>query len=373
MGQNPDFVILGGGVIGLTTAYHLARRNARVLVLDQGDPGREASWAGAGMIPAAPSPDRARTPYQRLLALSNSLFPRLSEELRELTAADNGYVARGSIEILDSEEEMLAHWRDEGIDFEELRGPTLHDFEPALSRELAKAFFLPGSAQVRNPRHLKALQAACARFDVGLLPSCPATGFERRGNRVTAVQTPGGPIPAGAFLVAAGPWTDGLLAPLGCRLGVRPVRGQIVLLNARPALLTRAVVRQVKHYLVPRPDGRVLVGATEEEGGFDKRTTAGAVAGLLDFACGLVPELAGAQVERCWAGLRPGSPDGLPFLGAVPGFDNLFVAAGHFRAGIQLSAATGVVMSDLLLGRTPAVPLHAFRPDRTPATPAPRP
>jgi glycine oxidase len=365
MGRRPDFVILGGGIIGLTTAYYLARQHASVFVLDQGDLGREASWAGAGMIPAAPSPERARTPLQRLLTLSNSLFPHLSEELRELTAADNGYVARGALEVVGEEEEaLLGRWRDEGIDFEELRGAALLEFEPALSPGLARAFFRPGSAQVRNPRHLKALQAACGRFDVALLPTCPATGFELRGSRVTAVQTPTGPIPAGAFLVAAGSWTDGLLAPLGCRLGVRPVRGQMVLLNARPALFTR-VVQQGKRYLVPRPDGRVLVGATEEEGGFDKRTTARAVAELLGFACGLVPELAGAQVERCWAGLRPGSPDGLPFLGPVPGFDNLFVAAGHFRAGIQLSPATGLVMSDLLLGRTPAVPLEAFRLDRS--------
>src|SRR4051812_649507 len=125
MGLKPDFVILGGGVIGLTTAYQLGRQGARVIVLDQGDMGREASWAGAGMIPAAPHPDRARTPLQRLLALSNSLFPKLSAELRELTGADNGYVARGAIEILDAEEETLARWRDEGIGFEELRGPAL--------------------------------------------------------------------------------------------------------------------------------------------------------------------------------------------------------------------------------------------------------
>jgi glycine oxidase len=117
-------------------------------------------------------------------------------------------------------------------------------------------------------------------------------------------------------------------------------------------------------YLVPRPDGRVLVGSTEENVGFDKRTTAAAIGELLGFAFTLVPELAAAHVERTWAGLRPGSPDGLPFLGRVPGFDNLFVAAGHYRAGIQLSPGTGLVLKELLLGQKLTVPLEPFRLER---------
>jgi glycine oxidase len=141
------------------------------------------------------------------------------------------------------------------------------------------------------------------------------------------------------------------------------VRGQIALLQTgRP--LIRRVLLQGARYLVPRPDGRVLAGSTEEDAGFDKRTTAGAIAELVRFAASLVPALAGAHLERCWAGLRPGSPDGLPFLGPVPGLANLFVAAGHFRAGIQLSPATGLVMKELLLGQRPSVALEAFRLDR---------
>jgi glycine oxidase len=111
----------------------------------------------------------------------------------------------------------------------------------------------------------------------------------------------------------------------------------------------------------------VLVGSTEEEAGFEKRTTAMAIQGLLAFAQALVPELANADVERCWAGLRPGSADGLPFLGRVPGIHNLFVAAGHFRSGIQLSPATGLVMTELMVGKKPTIPLDAFRLDRRPS------
>ena len=142
------------------------------------------------------------------------------------------------------------------------------------------------------------------------------------------------------------------------------MRGQIVLLNTnveaeRPLLLCG------KRYLVFRGDGRVLIGSTQEDVGFDTRTTAEAVAGLIAFATSLVPALSHAAVERCWAGLRPGSPDGLPFLGPVPGCENVFVGAGHFRAGLQLSPASGLVLAQLLLDRTPLVPLEAFRLDRS--------
>src|SRR5262249_47633560 len=125
-----------------------------------------------------------------------------------------------------------------------------------------------------------------------------------------------------------------------------------------------------KRYLVPRQDGRLLIGSTEEDAGFDARPTAGGIAGLLEFAASLVPALGSAPLERCWAGLRPGSPDGLPFLGRVPGCDNLFVAAGHFRAGLQLSPATGQILSELLLDRPPSLPLEAFRLDRNRAASA---
>jgi glycine oxidase len=145
----------------------------------------------------------------------------------------------------------------------------------------------------------------------------------------------------------------------------------MVLFRPSAPVLERVVCFE-KRYLVPRQDGRILVGSTEEpEAGFEKRTTESGVAGLIEFAAAVVPALAGAQVEKTWAGLRPGSPDGMPFLGRIPGWDNGFVAAGHHRAGIQLSPATGRLMTDLILGRAPALPVEAFRPDRPPGRPVP--
>lgn len=356
-------MIVGGGIIGLTTAYVLAREGACVTVVDQGAFGREASWAGAGIL-APGDVAQARSPWQRFRACSVALIAELSRELAERTGLDNGYSRCGGLDFTGPATDD--EWRGEGAVCQRLQEAAVRQLEPVLAAGVGPADHLPDLAQLRNPRHLQALQAGCQALGVCLRPGCPAFGFERRGNRILWTRTAAGPVHADRFLVASGAWTDGLLEPLGWRPGVQPIRGQIALLNTGTRLF-RHVLLQGSRYVVPRADGRVLIGSTEEDVGFDKRTTAGAIAELLAFAAKLVPALASAHLERCWAGLRPGSPDGLPVLGQVPGWDNLFVATGHFRSGIQLSAGTATVLKELLLGQKPSLPVEAFRPDRLPA------
>jgi glycine oxidase len=369
MAAHPDVLILGGGVIGLSTAWFLAQAGVRVMIVDQGDFGQQASWAGAGIIPPG-NLEHAHTALDQLRARSAALFPELSRTLREQTGIDNGYSICGGLELITSaDEDTSEEWRSEGIAFQELTGDDLRRRYPYLAPGPNRAYLLPEMAQVRNPRHLRALQAACTALRVSMHPNCPARRLVRNGSRIEAVETDQGRLTAGRYLIATGAWTDALLEPLGLRPGIRPVRGQIALLNTGAAERWPVLLRG-KRYLVPRGDGRVLVGSTEEEAGFEARTTAAAIAGLLDFATTLVPELAQAAVERCWAGLRPGSPDGKPFLGPVPGIDNLFLAAGHFRAGIQLSPATALVMKEVLLGEKPIIALDDFRLDRPPSEPA---
>jgi glycine oxidase len=286
----------------------------------------------------------------------------LSAVLREQTGIDNGYLRCGGLEICETAEDLMRRQRKarrwSGQD-DVLEGEALRRLEPALAETLAGAIHHAAVAQVRSPRHLKALTAACTRLGVQLRPDYPAYAVDTRGSRVTGVRCADRTLSADRYLIAAGAWSGSLLrtAP------IRPIRGQIVLLRPDRPSLGRVVLAGPR-YLVPRPDGRVLVGSTEEDAGFVKETTAAGIGDLLAFAVGLVPRLAQAEVERCWAGLRPGSPDGKPYLGAVPGFDNLFVAAGHFRSGVQLSPITGLVMRDLLLGRPSPVPLGELRPDR---------
>jgi glycine oxidase len=368
MSKHPDVVVIGGGIIGLTCAYFLAKAGVTVEVLERGEPGREASWAGAGIIPPG-NPDRAATPIDRLRAIGSARFPSFSAYLHGRTGIDNGYLRCGGVEFLQpGDEDVLPLWEAEGIAFERLTPDGLNRLEPAAGAVSGEPYLLPDCAQVRNPWHLRALVAACDVVGMTIRPQQAVQHFVTDGTRVVAVRLEDGrDVRAGSFLIAAGAWSEALLAQLGHRPNVHPVRGQIALFRPPRRLLTR-VLMVGKEYLVPRADGRVLAGSTEEpEAGFVKANTPAAVEKLTAFATRTVPALADAPVEKCWAGLRPGSPDGLPFLGVVPGYRNAYVAAGHFRAGVQLSVGTALVMSELLTGRPPSAPLAAFALDRTPS------
>ena len=363
-----DVLIVGGGVIGLSLAYELAGRGAAVRVIDAGQPAREASWAGAGILPPARS--TAGDPLEQLTALSNDLHRQWSEALRETTGIDNEYRRSGAIYLARGAEEALrlrefaAQAQQRDIVAEELTTARLRDLEPALSpSELKSAYLVPEECQLRNPRHLKALLGACVARGVKVTSGAAAHDFETRGDRITAVRTSVGPIQADQVCLTAGAWSAALAERWGVNVAIKPIRGQIVLLATARSVLAR-IINEGPRYLVPRRDGRLLVGSTEEDAGFDRSTTAGAIGGLLEFALSLAPQLAAAQVERSWAGLRPCTADGMPYLGRVPHLDNAFVAAGHFRGGLQLSPGTAVVMCQLMRGERPAVDLEAFRVDR---------
>lgn len=361
-----DVTILGGGVIGISIAEELARAGATVRVLDRADFGTEASWAGAGMLPPG-NLEGASTPEALLRGLSHRLWPDFAARLQSSTGVDSGYRVSGAVRLFGGDaaerDAELAGWAAEGVPAEALDDESLADLEPALAADLSPALHLPGQAQIRNPRHLKSLVASCAREGGELLSGVATTSWEVDGDRISGVRTPQGVVRSDRYCVAAGAWSGGLLEPIGIELPVRPVRGQIVLLSARPLPFSR-MIELGPRYLVPRPDGRVLVGATQEEAGFEKRNTAAAVGELLRLATDLSPALENATVERAWAGLRPGSPDGLPYLGRVPDFENLFVAAGHFRAGLQMSPGTARVMRQLLLDQPTDIPLDGFATDR---------
>jgi glycine oxidase len=374
--ESADVVVVGGGVVGLSIAFVLATEGMRPVVLDRRELGKEASWAGAGII--APGSDKPHPlPMARLRTRSAELYPGWSGRLRELTGIDNGYRRCGAVDVaFDAKQEndlkaAAGRWRSEGIAFERLEPGDFDRVEPSLSPEIRVAYFVPDRAQVRNPRHLKALATACERLGGRLRPGVPCTGFETSRGRVVSVQTPEGPIACGAAVVSAGAWTEALLGRLGMRVPTPPIKGQIVLLNGhRPVL--RRIVELEDRYLVPRDDGRVLVGATEEAAGFDTRPTASVTRDLIDLAIRLCPALADASVEMTWAGLRPGSMDSRPVIGPAPGVENLLIASGHRRAGLQLSPSTAELVADLILGRAPSIDLDDFRADRpVSTTPAP--
>lgn len=347
-----DVLVVGGGVIGLSTAYELSQHGAAVTLIDQSAFGQEASWAGAGMLPPG-NADRAAQPAAQLRSRSSELWPGWSAQLQDETSVDNGFRQCGGLQLSfqrnDAQlREELLQWQAEGVPAEVVSGEQIHELEPAVSREIANGIELPGMSQVRNPRHLKALVAACTRRGVQMLPHTAAVRLECRDGFLDAVETTRGRLTARQYCFTSGAWTGQLMAQAGCQLPIEPVRGQIVLLEVQPGLIGH-VLEVGKRYLVPRPDGRLLVGSTEERVGFHKGNTAAAVESLLNLACRVVPQLRHANVSKFWSGLRPHVPDGLPVIGRLPSLENVYVAAGHFRSGLQLSPITAVLIRQLIL------------------------
>lgn len=353
-----DIVIIGGGAIGLSIAYELAGQGASVQVLERGSFGQESSWAGAGMIMPA-DPTKATSLEAHLRAESFIRWPEWSRQLLEETGIDNGFLNSGGIELSpETSSTELARCaeqlRADGAIVEELNASELRQLEPNLNREITQAIHLPQMCQVRNPRHLKALVVACLVRGVVLTAGAAVTGFERQGSRISATQTVTGSVQADQFVVCGGAWSQSILAAANCPVEIEPVRGQIVLLEELKKPIRR-IIEVGTRYLVPRADGKILIGSTEEWTGFDKGNTAEAVAELIHFATDLVPALKSARVDHFWSGLRPHAKRGSPYLGQVPETDNLFVAAGHFRSGLMLSPITGLLMRQLLLGQQPLI------------------
>ena len=290
------------------------------------------------------------------------LWPKLSDELRDATGIDNGFFRCGGITIVESSHDadlqsQLDQWRQTGIEHEVLDAAALRKCEPHVSAGPGTLICrVPGVAQVRNPRHIKALVSGCRLRGVELRTGEPVLGFRRSERGISAVHTPTGELSAGQFVLASGAWSNSLLAGCGYTAQIVPVRGQIVLLSADP-LPFRHIIECGPRYLVPRPDGRILIGSTEEWVSFNKGNTSSGVQGLLEFAENLVPTLAAARFEQCWSGLRPHTARGMPYVGRLPEHDNLLVAAGHFRGGLSLSPITAKLIGQLLTDETPDLPL----------------
>ncbi|MFO0904852.1 MAG: glycine oxidase ThiO [Pirellulales bacterium] len=365
--------IIGGGVVGLSLAYELACRNWRVSLFDRQQTGREASWAGAGILPPA-NLAAAVHPLDQLRGLSFQLHAEWATRLREETGIDTEYRRCGALYVAQTagEAASLAGFasllREERIDVERLETSQLATCEPSLAAAvdaglIRTAYWLPEEAQLRNPRHLAALREACLRRGVEIHENQLVERLATSGDRCQGLVAAGKRCEVDRVCVAAGAWSTSLLAACGVTIGVLPIRGQMALWHA-PVGALHHIVNEGPRYLVPRLDGRILAGSTEEEAGFDKRTTDEGIAGLVEFACRYVPLLRSIPLERTWAGLRPGVYDGLPYLGEIPTLKNVFVAAGHFRSGLYLSPGTAVALAALIADERSPIDVTPFRVSR---------
>lgn len=356
----PDALIVGGGLIGMLSARALVRQGLRVSLLERGDTGQESSWAGGGILSPL-YPWRYPAAVSALAQWSQAAYPALCEELAG-SGIDPQYTRCGLL-ILDADDRQRAEdWASSyGMNLA-WPGAAATRFTPGLSGSLpgADAAWLPDIAQVRNPRFVQALRASIEALGVAIHTATEVLAIRHTGGRVTGVTTRVGEhYPAGRVVIAGGAWTAGLLAATGPALPVVPVKGQMMLFRARPGQFGPIILYR-SHYVIPRRDGRVLVGSTIEHTGFDKHTTAEAHALLLAAATEMVPALADCPIERHWAGLRPGSPEGIPYIGQHHEINGLFVNAGHYRNGVVLGPASAEVLASRVCGYGLDLPVDAY-------------
>lgn len=364
-----EVVVVGAGLIGLGIAFELAERGVEVTVLDRDEPARAASWAGAGML----APFSEELPDDAMLTLcrrSLAMFPAYVDALRERSGVDVRFRRDGTLHVA-LDDARLAElavdaetYRRNGGEVAMLGRDDVLAREPLLARNLSGAAFVANEAQVDNRRLGRALLASCAERGVRFERDADVA-LECDARRVRGLRTRHGFTPARTVVNAAGAWAGELAGvPPEARVPVRPVAGEMLAI-ALPRNAMRALVWLGHRYLVPRDDGRLLVGATVDERGFDARVTAAGLHDLLDAALAVAPALAGFAVVETWAGLRPGSPDGRPFLGTTA-LEGYVAAAGHFRNGILLTPITARLIADLIVdGRSDG--LAPFAPGRAAA------
>ena len=367
--QSYDVAVIGGGVIGLSIAWRLADSGVSVAVVDD-EPGRGVSWAAAGMLAPVTEVQPGEQDLLRLSLESASLWADFAAELAEASRIQPGYRRCGTLCVAANSDQRAEldelHRFQLSLGLEAVRlGPReTRALEPALSPRVQGGILVPGDHQVDNRALVGALTTACERSGV-TFERRRATGVALDGDGVAGVSFgDGGTIASRRVVVAAGCWSaalEGLFA--GRSLPVRPVKGQLLHLRARGGVQPIRNIKGDHVYVVTRPDGRIVVGATVEEQGFDASVTAGAVLRLLEGAYELLPGIAEAELVETVAGWRPGTPDNLPILGQGR-TSGVFFATGHYRNGVLLAPVTAALVSDAVLGRGDSDRLRPFSPDR---------
>jgi len=354
-----DVVIVGGGIIGGSIAFELARRNLRVAVLDRQELMHEASWAAAGML--SPAPDNpAAIPLVPLGRASLALYPNFVAAVEEASEMPTGYRTGGALEVLchgDEERELstlVALHHGLGLACEPLRLEEAREMEPALGRDARAAAFLPDEASVNTRLLTAAVLAAAETAGTTLCPGMEVTSLAKAGDRCIGVRTAEDEtISAQHVVLAAGCWTSRIseAAPYA---PTRPVRGQMVALW-HAGMPIRRVLRSESGYIVPRDHStpqKLVAGSTLENAGYEKAVTSGGLEQILGAVNELAPSLAGAEIVETWSGLRPGTPDQLPIIGPTD-IEGLMIATGHYRNGILLAPVTAKLITEWITeGRT---------------------
>jgi glycine oxidase len=362
MKRSSDVLIVGGGIIGLAIAREAALAGLSVRLFEPGEPGGEASGAAAGMLGAQLEAEH-HDPFTDLGLASRKLYDEFIASIREESGVDPNHRTQGTLVVACSpdEEEMLERrftfQREARLEVERLDRTAMLQHEPGIGRSFGGGLMLPHDTSIEPPLFMRGLRLAAVRAGVDIRCGAPVSRLLSKNRRVVGAEVAGEVWVSGTVVMAAGAWSGAIEGEAITPPPTSPVKGQIVCLEAEPATL-RHLLWTTGLYLVPRGDGRIVIGSTSERIGFDRSVTAGALSSLIDRAVALIPAFSGAAFHSAWAGLRPAVPDGLPVIG--PGA----VACGHFRHGILLAPITARIVVRLLRGENPEFDLAPFDPRR---------
>jgi glycine oxidase len=366
--ETPDFLILGGGIIGCSLARELARVSRRVVVLDAGRVGGRASAAAAGLL----SPALATAPAGALLDLccdSAAIYPDWVAELQADGAGDAGYTRAGLLEawtdpaVAEEQRQVAAGRARPGRRVEFLSPAEVRQREPALAADMAGGVLYPDDAQVDPAKLTRGVARVAALAGAIFRENEPVHRLVPVGDRIGTVHAGASCYHPGTVVLAAGAWSGLVAAPLHLHVPARPVKGQLLLAECRVAPV-RGPLLAGEALFVPRNDGTLVLGVTIEEAGFDERATLAGVRLILDRAAAIVPAIGELTPLRAWAGLRPATPDALPLMGRLPPWHNLWVSTGHFRKGILLAPICARLMAQSILADHPVDDLDPFKPTR---------
>jgi glycine oxidase len=346
-----DCIIVGGGVIGLLTARQLFLEGVDVLLLEKGPLGGESSWAGGGIVSPL-YPWRYSDAVNVLAERSKKIYPELTKTLFEETGSDCELINSGLFTVTDKDKEIINWAKTWSLDARFINDyKTIHEIESSVGDAVDKGIWMPDILQIRNPKFVKALKAS---FDYLSIPYQQQSAVEEiivENNKVSGVRTKQKTFFADKVIIASGAWSA-QFSVTQSSVDVLPVKGQMIMYKGEPDRVKRIILSE-GHYIIPRKDGRILAGSTLEKIGFDKTISSSALDELHRAAIKLVPLLEKLTVERQWAGLRPGTEQGIPYICQHDDIAGLYIHAGHFRNGIVLGAASAELMTDIILARQP--------------------
>jgi len=354
-----DTIVVGAGVIGTLTAQLLSQQGQSVCLIEKGNVGSESSWAGGGILSPL-YPWRYSKSVNDLAAWSQQHYPKFLSSLTNDTGIDSQHLYSGLLILnINQQKSKIEAWlKTQTYDAEFVTAKESLTLEPLLrNRQLtAESLWLPQIGQVRNPRFVKALHQMIKLSDITLRDNCAVLEIKTKNNKFDLVETTCGKIAAENIIIASGAWSADLFNTVdnqeAPQIDINPVRGQMMIIKTPPGTLKRIILDN-EHYLIPREDGRVLIGSTLEFVGFDKSTTNEAHDCLLEAANSIAPALSDYPVEFHWAGLRPGTVNGIPYICKHPDISGIYINSGHYRNGIVLGLASARLMSDLVLNRPP--------------------